>query len=121
MYLKQHSSFVLCTFFSKGEELGALYEDDGILRIAGLYADNDLKPVSTILKFGITKGCQKLVNEKFDKLKKDDNPSFVLKWRDYVNHTLETKCVTAKAPVRKPKVINEEVVEKDLMDMFGKV
>jgi hypothetical protein len=121
LYLKLHEAFVLCTFFSKGEELGALYEEDGVLRIAGLFADSDLKPVGTILKFGITKGFQKLAYQKFDKLLKEEAPALVLEWRDYVNHTMECKGVTSKAPVKKAKVVNEEELDKDLTDMFSKV
>jgi hypothetical protein len=118
LYLKMHESFVLCTFFSKGEELGALYEDNGILKIAGLYSDNDLKPIGSILKFPITKSLQNIVNEKFDKLVKEDDPVFVLEWRDYVNQVLEFKGVIGGKNVPKKKVINEEQLDKDLKDMF---
>jgi hypothetical protein len=120
LYLELHSSFVFCTFFSKGEELGALYEEDGVLRLAGLYADRDLKPVSSILKFPITKGFQKLANEKFDKLKNENSdPEFILEWRDYVNDTLECKGVrnVTKGPPKK-KIINKEQLDSDLTDMF---
>jgi hypothetical protein len=122
LYLKSKESFLLCTFFSKGEELGALYEEDGILKISGLFADKDLKPIAsaTILKFPITKGLQKIVNEKFDKLVKDDDPEYVLEWRDYVNETLEAKGVAkVKKTITKKKVINEEELDKDLRDMFA--
>lgn len=122
LYLKDHNSFLLCTFFSKGEELGALYEDEGVLRIAGLYANIDLKPVavSGILKFPITKGLQKLVNEKFDKLKKEDEePNLVLEWTSYVRETLECKGVrNTKKTIPKKKIINEEQLDKDLKKMF---
>ena len=123
LYLKSNDSFVLCTFFSKGEELGALYEEDGVLKIAGLYADKDLKPIATttILKFPITKGLQKMVDEKFKKLEKDDDPELILEWRDYVCETLECKGVAKvkKSLPSKKKVINEEELEKNLRDMFA--
>lgn len=123
LYLKTNESFLLCTFFSKGEELGALYEEDGVLKIAGLYADKDLKPIATatILKFPITKGLQKVVDDKFKKLSKEDDPELVLEWRDYVCETLECKGVAKvkKLPSKKKKVINEEELDKDLRDMFA--
>jgi hypothetical protein len=122
LYLKGKESFLMCTFFSKGEEIGALYEEDGVLKIAGLYADKDLKPIATasILKFPITKGLQKVVDEKFSKLEKEDNPELVLEWRDYVCETLECKGVAKvkKLPTKK-KVVNEEELDKDLRDMFA--
>lgn len=122
IYLKSKESFVLCTFFSKGEELGALYEEDGVLKIAGLHADKDLKPIATasILKFPITKGLQKIVNEKFEKLQIEEDPEFVLEWRDYVCETLENKGVSKvkNVPKKKNKVINEEELDKDLRDLF---
>ncbi len=120
LYLKAKESFLLCTFFSKGEELGALYEEDGVLKVSGLFADKDLKPIVTtsILKFPITKGLQKIVNEKFDKLVNEDDPSFVLEWRDYVNETLEVKGVAKIKKIFKKKVINEEELDKDLKNMF---
>ena len=104
LYLKLHQAFVLCTFYSKGEELGALYEEDGVLRIAGLFADRDLKPVGSILKFGITKGFQRVAYEMFDQLRKEERPELVLEWRDYVRDTLECKGVTSRLPrSRKPR------------------
>jgi len=122
LYLKEKESFLLCTYFAKGEELGALYEEDGVLKIAGLYATIDLKPIATatILKFSITKGLQKLVNEKFDKLVNEDDPELVLEWRDYVNDTLEAKGVAkTKKVLPRKKVVNEEELDKDLKEMFS--
>lgn len=120
LYLKLHSSFVLCTFFKKGEELGALYEEDGVLRLAGLFATKDLKPVGNILKYPITKGFQKIAYEKFDKLRKEECPELILEWRDYINNSLECKGVTGKVPV-KNKVVNAEELDADLIDMFKNI
>jgi len=120
LYLKLHEAFIHCTFFSKGEELGAIYEEDGVLRIAGLFADKDLKSVTTMLKFPITKGFQKLAYSKFDKLHKEEEPTLILEWRDYVNDTLSTKGVNTKTPSKK-KVVNEEELDKDLTDMFKNI
>lgn len=120
-YLKSRSSFMLITFFSKGEELGALYEDDGVLRIAGLHAANDLKPVMPMPKFQISKDTQKLVYDKFDLLVSDEDPDLELEWRDHVISVLENKGLGKKKdPVRK-KVINKERVENDLKEMFEKL
>jgi len=122
LYLNMKESFVSIVFFSKGEELGALYEEDGILKIAGLFADKDLKPIasSTILKFPITKGLQKIVNEKFDKLVQDDDPELVSEWRNYVCESLEAKGVAkVKKIISKKKIINEHELDKDLKDMFA--
>lgn len=120
LYLKMKEFFVSIVFYGKGEELGALYEEDGVLKIAGLYADKDLKPIAPILKFDITKGLKKVVDEKFDKLTKEDDPSFVLEWRDYVTETLEAKGVAkVKKTVPRKKVVDEEQLDKDLKDLFG--
>lgn len=120
LYLKMKESFLLCTFFSKGEELGALYEEDGVLKIAGLYAVKDLKPIAPMVKFPITKGLQKLVNEKFDKTVKEDDPEFVLEWRDFVLESLEAKGVSKpKQKIPKKKVVDEEQLDKDLKDLFA--
>jgi hypothetical protein len=122
LYLKRTESFLLCTFFSKGEELGALYEEDGVLKIAGLYADKDLKPIATatILKFPITKGLQKLVDDKFDKLVKEDDPELVLEWRDFVAQSLEAKGVAnVKKIIPKKMIVNEEELDRDLKEMFA--
>jgi hypothetical protein len=119
LYLKSKEAFVLCTFFSKGEELGALYEDNGILRIAGLYASDDLKPVLPIQKFKLTKGVQKVANEKFDKLyKEDEKPEFFLEWTKYVCDTLEKKGINKKFQVK------QKIAEKDsesLKDLFESI
>lgn len=123
LYLKGKDSFLLCTFFSKGEELGALYEEDGVLKIAGLYADKDRKPIATasILKFPITRGLQKVVDEKFKKLESDNDPELILEWRDFVNETLENKGITKtkKTIPQKKTVVNEEQLDKDLKDLFS--
>jgi hypothetical protein len=119
VYLKLHESFVLCTFFSRsGEEIGALYEEDGILKLAGLYADIDLKQITTIKTFPITKVLQKLVNGKFDKLKKEDEPNFVLEWRQYMFDTLECKGVRKDKKTFTKKNVNEIQLDKDLKDLF---
>jgi len=120
LFLKQKESFLLTTFYAKGEELGALYEEDGVLKIAGLYADKDLKPIATatILKFPITKGLQKVVDAKFCKLIKDDDPDLVLEWRDFVTESLEAKGVSKIKKIPKKKVINEEELDRDLKEMF---
>lgn len=120
LFLKLHDSFLLVNFFCKGQELGALYEDDGVLKVAGLHASKDLKPIASILKFSITKGLQKLVNEKFDKLRKDDEPNLVLSWRDFVAESLEHKGVAKDRKMfPKKKVVNEEQLDKDLKEMFS--
>lgn len=119
LYLKLHNSFVLCTFFAKGEELGCLHEDGGILRMAGLYADVDLKPVSPIVEFPITRGLQRLVYEKLDKLKSEQKPVLVLEWTTFVRETLENKGVrTARCALPKKRVVNEEQTDKDLKALF---
>lgn len=121
LYLKANQSFVQIVFFGKGEELGALYESDGVLKIAGLHADKDLKPIATgsILKFPITRGLQKVVDEKFKKLEKEEDPEFVLEWREYVLETLEAKGVSKVKKCIKKKVVNEEQLDKDLREMFS--
>ncbi len=122
LYLKEKESFLLITFFSKGEELGALYEEDGVLKIAGLYANKDLKPIAPIIKFQITKGLQRIVNEKFDKLEQSDDPALVLEWTEYVRETLEAKGITkVRKIIPKKKVVNEEELDKDLKEMFAEL
>jgi len=120
LYLKFHDAIVYCTFFAKGEELGALYEDNGILRMAGLYADKDLKPVSVITKFPITKGFQKLAYETFDQIRKEETPTLVLEWRDYVQSALQEKSAgVCKQKIR--KVQDPMELDKNLNDLFKKV
>jgi len=115
LYLEE--SFILCSFFGKGEELGALYNDEGVLRISGLHASKGLKPVLPIVKFQITKGLQRLVNEKFDKMIEDGPVPLVLEWSDYVQDVLNSKGLGkgSRGPLGKKKVIDED---KDLKEMF---
>ncbi len=123
LYLKLHNCFVLCTFFSKGEELGALHEVDGILCMTGLNADSDLKPAKSIQKYKVTKvtkGQQILAYEKYDKLRQDERPSFILTWRDYVRDSLEKKGVLKKKP-KQSHILNSDETTDDLIDMFNSV
>jgi len=111
MYLKKNNVFMLVTYFSKGEELGAIYQDNGILRIAGLHAECDLKPVKAMLNEPLTKGIQRVAYEKFDTLVKDDDDfKRVLSWRDFVMESLEAKGVFKKAPKEEKIVVESDNV-----------
>ena len=122
MYMKKHNVFLKITYFSKGEELGVLYEDNGVLRIAGLHADSDLKPVQTMVEFPITRGVQKIVYEKFDTLQAESNEELelVLEWRDYVQKSLGAK-LPKKAPMKRKKRKVEKDSVGDLKALFSAV
>ncbi len=123
-FMKKHDLFLKVTYFSKGEELGALYADSvngqTVLRLSGLYADSDLKPVTAILSFPITRGLQKVVYEKFEKLRTENSLDCQLEWRDYVRESLE-KTIPKKAPtMRKRKKVQKDDVG-NLEKMFEAV
>jgi hypothetical protein len=123
LYLEDNNAFVLCRYFSKGEELGAIYSQNNIIRVAGLHSTIDLKPVQSILKFDITKGFKRLAYEKFDKLFVGGTEGgteggtgtvsnkLTLEWRDYMRETLEAKGVfKKKSPIsRKTKKTTENL------------
>lgn len=120
-YLKKNKCFMLCRFFSKGEELGALYEDKGTLRIAGLHATSDLKEALPIPEFTYAKEFEELAHEKFDKLKQEEMPVLVLEWRDHVQKSLQEKGVSSKGLTASKSLKKSKNMEEDLMKMFAEL
>ena len=116
-YLEENQVFLKITFFGQGEELGALYydPDSKCIRIAGLHANSDLKPVKSMLEPSIKESFKNVAFEKFNKLKIEGKPSLALEWRDFVKSSLEAKGVFKKVALKKKA---KESSADNVMAMF---
>ena len=117
-YLYKNKLFLKVTYFSKGEELGALSycKKADCLRLSGLHADNDLKPNHELdFDFNTSKDLKNLMFEKFDSLKKNDSElELILNWRDFVNESLKEQGISKEPSIKQNIKVNID----DLTNLF---
>ncbi len=123
--LRDSKSFLLISFHSNcttAEELGAMYEEDGIIRISGVYPtifvrkNPDLVPISN----------DPIMSDTFmEKLKKyypvspEDKDLFILNWYTYYCSAVKEKGPKQVFVKKTSKKV--EIVCDDLMDLLDKL
>lgn len=88
-FLMQNDSYLKITYFSKGEETGALYPDNGVLRISGIHATNDINNPMMYVSVNVGDKVISSSFAKFEKLVSSTEAYFELEWRDYMRRALE--------------------------------
>lgn len=109
--LLKNDYYILIRFFTRsGQELGAMYEDGGYLKISGLHSDIELKQIDPLISVVDDENIKELFNKKiFEKHLKYDKMICELDWNNYYNAALEKQGVFNTYSVKK----REESVSGD--------
>ena len=119
--LLKNDFYMLIRFFTRsGQELGAMYEDSGYLKISGLRSDTDLKHLEPLTTVKEDNQVKNLFNQKISEkhLKNDDDKLVCeLDWKIFYENALQEKGVYNTYIEKKKK---QETINGDtLMNMLN--
>ena len=89
-----NDKFFLISFFTRSstaQELGALYVENNMLKISGLYPDISFRKPPDVINVDINNEISNTFSDKINKFYFKTRPSFILSWFNYVLESIQEK------------------------------
>jgi len=124
-FLEENNKYIHVRFHSScstAEELGALYNKDGVLCISGFYSNNDIRTVPVILKTDVDDKLLETLSNKLGKFynKFERSSLYKLEWYSFYLESLSEKGHLKKSIQKKEKNYQENNTS-NLLDILDSI
>jgi len=124
-YLEENNKYIHVRFHSSctaAEEIGALYNKDGVLCISGFYSNDDIRNTPATLKTDVDKKLMTSLTNKLDKYYDsfDRYSLFKLEWYSFYLKALSEKGFLKKSTIKKEKNYQENNTS-NLIDILDSI